>query len=453
MHKIKTTEKERIKFVLSYANIFTLCFSVLYSILLLLSHLKKMQQGINLEIFPIMLTIIIPIVFLTAYILNLKNKTNLSKIILISTILAINFTAGIWWGFDLPSILLSYLFCIVILAITSKPVENSIYTASLILSIFIGNFIRDYLKIQSTWHTSDFYTNDIIEFSAMFIFISFLLFKFNREQDRTLNRALRVEHILIKERDGLELTVQEKTKEIKQMQMEEISKMYHLIEFGKLSSGLYHDLITPIQTMSLHIEKLTSNTGVKDNSLSKTIFNIENTHNKLLSMLQNIRKQIGLKIEDEKFNLVTETDDLVNLLKNNYFKNDITINLKYENMLDQTVTTKKSVVNHIILNLISNAYEACIEDTLIHKKERYAINVILGIYDKKNYVSITDNGIGIKSENLKKVFDHFYSSKDRDKQNCGIGLSSSKYYAEKYLSGKIYLESEHGVGTTMTLLF
>ena len=400
MNHIHTAEKDRIKFILSYANIFTLCFSVLYSVLLLLSHLKNILYDKKLELFPIFLIILIPLIFTSAYILNLKDKTNSSKVILISTILIINMYAGIWWGFDLPSILLSYLFCIVIIALTSKPLENAIYVFLLIFSIFIGHFLRIKFFIQTTWHNSGFYINDIIEFSIMFIFISFLLIKFNQEQNKTLNRALRVENILSKERDELEQTVKEKTREIKQMQMEEISKMYHLIEFGKLSSGLYHDLITPIQTMSLHIERLTRDDMVIDDKLHKTILNVKNTHEKLTGMLQNIRKQIGFKLEDEKFNLVTEVNELVGLVKNNYFKNDVEITVEYDSILEQIIHTKKSIINHIILNLISNAYEACLQDKVAHNKEKYEVNVLLGKHGLKNYVSITDNGIGIQAENL-----------------------------------------------------
>ena len=453
MNQIHAAESNRIKFILSYANMFALCFSALYSILLLWGYVNKIINHTEIELFPIYFSIIIPILFLSSYILNLKKYSHLSKLVLILTLITLNFIAGLWWGFDLPSIIISYLFCIVILALTSSFRENIIYIFILVVSIFIGNYTRNILQITSTWHNSHFGINDILEFSVMFIFISFLLIKFNQEQNKTLRRALRVEHILKKERDGLEVTVKEKTHEIKQMQMEEISKMYHLIEFGKLSSGLYHDLITPIQTMSLHIERLTQEDIVIDEKLQKTILGVKNTHERLTAMLQNIRKQIGFKIEDEKINLVTEVNELVGLVKNNYFKNDVEIIVKYDSILEQIITTKKSIINHIILNLTSNAYEACLHDKNINNKEKYGINILLGKHESKNYVSITDNGIGIKPENLDVIFDHFYSSKDKEKQNCGIGLSSAKYYTEKYLGGKIYVESEYGVGTTMTVLF
>ncbi len=453
MIEANKSELSRIKFILSYANIFTLCFSLLYSVLLLWSHFVIYLSNKDLDIFPIYLSVIIPVIFLIAYYLNLKNKCNLSKFILISTILSLNFIAGISWGFDLPSILLSYIFCIVILSLTSNNKENVIYHLFLISSILIGHYLRIYLNVEKSWHGSIFGINDIVEFMIMFIFISFLLIKFNQEQNKTLNRALRVENILRKERNNLEKIVQDKTNIIKQIQIEEISKMYHMIEFGKLSSGLYHDLITPIQTMNLYIEKLTAEHLVDDSQFSKIILNIKNTHEKLTLMLQNIRKQISLKVEDEEFYLKDEVIDLINLVKNNYFKHGVSLTIEYNNYKDKKLLTKKSILNHIILNLISNAYEACIEDKKINKKDNYEICVILGQHENKNYVSIVDNGIGIESKNLIKIFDNFYSSKNKDRQNCGVGLSSSKYYAEKYLNGKIFVESEYGVGTTMTVLF
>lgn len=449
MNQVKSTELDRIKLILSYANVFTLFFSILYSILLIISHIYNLSHHKAVNIFPISLAIIIPLLFLYSYVLNLRNKNQLSKILLISTILVLNFITGIWWGFDLPSILLSYIFCIIIVALTSKTKESVVYLMTLIVSIFIGNYIRNYLNINISWYNTGFYINDIIEFSIVFIFINFILIKFNQEQNKTLTRALRVENILRGERDDLEIKIREKTQEIKQIQMEEISKMYHLIEFGKISSGLYHDLITPIQTMNLYIEKLIKENVIKESNFSKIILNIKNTHDKLSYMIQNIRKQMSLKIDEEEFDLTNEIKDIINLIKNNYLKDEIEI--IFLPIKNQVIKSKKAFINHIVLNLISNAHEACLHDKTINNKEKYKINIDVGRYNNKNYISIVDNGIGIEKDNLNKIFKEFYSSKN--KQNCGIGLSSAKYFLNRYLNGKIFVESEYNIGTTMTIIF
>ncbi len=452
MNNTVNNEKDRSKLILCYTNIFFLGLSFLYSILLIYAHIFPRDQVVKNNLFPLFFGILIPVLFLISYKLNLKGFLKESKTLSMSIILIINFYTGIKWGFDLPSILISYIFCIVVLSLISKTKEVIIYLSIIISSIFIGNYTHNNLTNKLTWYDSGLYTNDIIEFSIMFIFIAFILIKFNKEQNKILTRTIRTENILRKERDDLENTVREKTEEIKQIQMEELSKIYHLIEFSKLSSGLYHDLMTPVQTMNIYIEKLTNDNLIHDSKFSKIIFNMKNTHEKLISMIQNIKKQIDFKVKDEKINLVSEINELINLVKNNYFKNDVTINyepLEKIHILD----TKRSVLNHILLNLVSNSYEACIQDKDINNKNEYFIKIISGKNKNKNknYISVIDNGIGIKNENISKIFNDFYSSKN--KNNCGIGLSSSKYFLEKYLNGKILIESEYSIGTTMTILF
>ncbi len=448
-HTIKI-EYSNFKLIISYVNIFCIFLSIMYSLLLISTYLHPVDWNTKKELLPLIFSLIIPTLFMVSYILNMNNRPNISKVILINTLLGINFYSGYKWGFDLPSVLMSYILCIVIMSLTSRPREVYLYLTIMISSIVIGNYLRDQVGNKLTWYGTGFYINDIIEFSVIFIFIAFVLIKFNLEQNRILNRSIRSENLLRRERDNLEKLVKQKTKEIKQIQMEELSKIYHLIEFSKLSSGLFHDLMTPIQTMNLYMEKLTNENIINDSKFSKIIFNMKNSHDRLTLMIQNIRKQINFKNINEKTDLVMEIKDLIELVKNNYLKNEVLIDYKPLNEI-HILNTNKSILNHILLNLISNSYEACIQDRKINKKDSYTISIISGKHKTKNFISVIDNGTGIKNENLSKIFDDFYSSKG--KNNCGIGLSSARYFLEKYLNGKILIESENGNGTTMTMVF
>ncbi len=192
-------EKMRIQLILNYVNIFMLLFSFLYSSLLFWGYHVTKSDLSNKNMLPIYLGLIIPITFIISFYLNQLGKIVLSKNIIFISILIINIMTGITWGFDLPSVLISYLFCIVILALTSNTKENTLYLFIIISSIFIGNFIRDnYYPNKLYWYNDKLYTNDIIEFSIMFIFITFILIRFNYEQNKVLNRSIRAESIIKK---------------------------------------------------------------------------------------------------------------------------------------------------------------------------------------------------------------------------------------------------------------
>ena len=62
-------------------------------------------------------------------------------------------------------------------------------------------------------------------------------------------------------------------------------------------------------------------------------------------------------------------------------------------------------------------------------------------------VSISDNGPGINKENLDKIFNSFFTTKEG---GTGLGLSISKQLIEEH-NGKLLVESEEGTGTTFSI--
>jgi CheY-like chemotaxis protein len=115
-------------------------------------------------------------------------------------------------------------------------------------------------------------------------------------------------------------------------------------------------------------------------------------------------------------------------------------------------------MTHVINNLITNAIESMPGGGTI---KLTAENLIIGADDKKpalplqdgTYVkiSIRDQGIGIPEKDLPKVFDHYFSTKERGVQK-GMGLGLAAVYSIiKRHDGHIAVESRVGVGTTFDI--
>jgi len=101
-------------------------------------------------------------------------------------------------------------------------------------------------------------------------------------------------------------------------------------------------------------------------------------------------------------------------------------------------------MEQVFLNMIINACEA-----MAGKKGELTISARVGKDDPHRVeVILSDNGCGIPKENLKKLYDIFYTTKGS--QGTGVGLSMA-YRIIKDHNGDINIESEEGKGTKFTI--
>lgn len=83
------------------------------------------------------------------------------------------------------------------------------------------------------------------------------------------------------------------------------------------------------------------------------------------------------------------------------------------------------------------------------------INVSTSTDGINNYVSVSDNGVGIKPEDQKRIFDRFYrveKSRSRALGGTGLGLAIAKEMVNS-MNGDIRVESDGRNGSTFTLKF
>jgi signal transduction histidine kinase len=358
--------------------------------------------------------------------------------------------SGIWWGFDLPTVLLGYILSIVLIGMTADRRENILHLLEIVGMMILGQFYRNNMNITTTWHSGPFGISDILEIGVIFGAVASMLVFSHRAEKTLLDRAKRTEYLLRKEKESLEVKVEEKVSELKKAQIEHLSAMYRFVEFGKLSSGLFHDLMSPVQTLKIHMESFAKQK--LDIEPYMQIQKMQTVSKKIETMLESMRKQIRFNLSTETFDVVEDIQDLLLITKHIYLKHNVAVTIDCDTP-QYTLHTKRVIINHILLNLISNACEAC-DPT----EDNNLVTIRIGSLadtQYKTYISIEDTGVGIPQDKISRVFDNFYSTKHiqtNTSMNCGIGLSSSKHALEQHLQGKLLLESEEGVGTTITLL-
>ena len=102
----------------------------------------------------------------------------------------------------------------------------------------------------------------------------------------------------------------------------------------------------------------------------------------------------------------------------------------------------------MLFNLLDNAVK--------YRDEERNLTLKIGTRNTKNgriQITISDNGIGIKRENIRKIFDRFYrvhTGNRHDVKGFGLGLSYVKNIVDAS-DGSIHVESELGKGTQFVI--
>jgi two-component system sensor histidine kinase FlrB len=110
---------------------------------------------------------------------------------------------------------------------------------------------------------------------------------------------------------------------------------------------------------------------------------------------------------------------------------------------DYTILANKNALTGAIQNLLHNALQAT--DSI---KVKQAI-IIIQVYNHEDavYISVKDNGSGINSENIEKIFEPFYTSNSK---GTGLGLAVVKSVVEAH-QGEVSYLSQPGEGAHFCL--
>jgi signal transduction histidine kinase len=386
--------------------------------------------------------------FLVLYGMSRRGHVILSACIFIGIYLLETTSTLYRWGADLPIGLLSYVLIIVLSGVLLGTAVTFAVTFALsaILILLVRLQMTGAIESQHYWRTESVDMDDMVVIPAMFCMVAVVSWLFNREIKKSLRRALVSEAALKKERDLLEMRVEERTRELRQVQMEKMSQMYHFAEFGKLSSGLFHDLMNPLTALSLHLERLKDAQPREISGMRLHLEEAVEATNRMEAFISAARKQIQKQETKTLFSPDKEIRQVIRILGYKAKNGKVEVEFEGEGTIEAYGNLLK--FSQVVANLLSNAIDAYGQDGGRFARRK----VVLRLEKRRSAmaVSVQDWGNGISEEHLRRVFDPFFTTKDFER-GTGIGLSISKEIVEKDFGGRIFVSSKVGEGTIFTV--
>jgi signal transduction histidine kinase len=224
--------------------------------------------------------------------------------------------------------------------------------------------------------------------------------------------------------------------EIKKME-EQMSNSEKLASIGRLAAGIAHEIGNPLASVFSFVQILREmeEDEFKKDSLQTIYFHV-NRISETLKQLSGYSKMPLAESGQCQVNDIIETS--VNLIQYDKRAKEISINRELSDTLPQACVDANQL-SQVFVNLILNALDAMPDGGYLTVRS----------YEKDSSVIIEfkDTGIGIPKENLMKIFDPFYTTKEK---GTGLGLAVS-YNIVKKMDGILSVESELGKGTTFTI--
>ncbi|NOQ28207.1 MAG: GHKL domain-containing protein [Bacteroidales bacterium] len=256
-----------------------------------------------------------------------------------------------------------------------------------------------------------------------------------------------------------ELKIQSKSIKLISLQNIKQELEYQELEsWQKLIRVLTHEImnsVTPISSLSNAINETFENTKGQKSELAKisdddfedivsSLKTIENRSKGLLKFVSSYKQLTRIPKPDFKeVNLMELLNHCRTLLKQNISENNINFQLNCAQNIGKTYADYDQI-EQVIINLIINAIEA------VKNQDKPQISIdVLKTELNKHKIVIIDNGKGIDSDEMDKIFIPFYTTK---KEGSGIGLSLSRQIMRLH-KGSIQVNSELGKGSEFILEF
>jgi signal transduction histidine kinase len=212
---------------------------------------------------------------------------------------------------------------------------------------------------------------------------------------------------------------------------------------GRLSAGIAHEIRNPLAAISMNLQFLQSvlpngNDDVRE-AIEATLQGAVRIDHIIENTLNFARPTKPVKKFEDVNGVIQRAIDLCRTI---FTKKNIRVIPKLAEGLP-FLLLDNGQIQQVMINLLTNAADA------VNDSGSIIVSTQLEQHDEKSYVvvAVKDDGIGIKKEDMEKIFSPFFTKKAH---GTGLGLSMSQQIIQSH-NGDIRVQSEVNCGTTFTI--
>ena len=217
-------------------------------------------------------------------------------------------------------------------------------------------------------------------------------------------------------------------------------------------NNMTHELKTPIASISLAAQMMNDDSVAKSEQMTKHLSGVITDESKRLRFL--VEKVLQMSMFDKKSIVFKKKELDLNEMVENIAQS---FTLRVEHTGGKIYTEIEAVDSAIFVDEVhfQNAITNLMDNAVKYRKQDEPLDIYIRTWndEEKLYLSIRDTGLGIKKENVKKIFDKFYrvhTGNKHDVKGFGLGLAYVKKVIDLH-QGDIKCESELGKGTKFTI--
>ncbi len=256
---------------------------------------------------------------------------------------------------------------------------------------------------------------------------------------------------------GLLVLVQDQTEKRKTDQ--EVERMQRLASIGQLAAGIAHEIRNPLTGMNISLDIISNELTDRPHVgklIAGVVDEIDRLENIVSSMLEFSRAGM---LEKSWVNLKEMLDGWFPIFKEQARRVEIEASLQMDSAVLPAVHGDSEKLKQVVMNLGLNALDAAREGagqvTLVlslgnSRGEDFAVGANAGVVQSEQpwlWLKISDSGPGMRREIIEKIYDPFFTTKNR---GTGLGLSIVHNIIKEH-GGRLEVESEPGNGSTFAV--